>query len=236
MEAPAEEAKLVATRALVIYEYDKPKSCVEDEESIIDAYITRHRVGETGDLLEGSPLTREMLLEICSLVMPTLGSVDYIPDNVLVYSPERALMWWTPAAVRRLSISEIKGVRSGEYPVPPKLFLVLKGKLHTWALGENRRPDPSSAVFHSPFYNVYETGACCMGNIRVPDRFSPDSIAEWQSVFFNGTLTSHLPPKLSGIEPEDFWKKIKGKKRFPVQYLHPYATLVTIIKAISSLR
>jgi PRTRC genetic system protein B len=154
--------------------------------------------------------------------MPTLGSVDYIPDNVLVYSPERALMWWTPAAVRRLFISEIKGVRSGEYPVPPKLFLVLKGKLHTWALGENRRPDPSSAVFRSPFYNVYETGACCMGNIKVPD--------------FNGTLTSHLPPKLSGIEPEDFWKKIKGKKRFPVRHLRPYATLTTIIKAISSQR
>ena len=235
MATPDERGELVAKRALVIYEYEKrnTSSFMDEDGEIINAYITLHRIDNNGDLLEGRPLARDALREICSLVIPNLSSVDYLPDNVLAYSRGHALMWWVPSGKRRLFFSGIDGLESGEYPVPPTLFLVLDGKLDTWALGDNRRPNQSDRVFHSPFYNVYETGACCMGNIEVPDKYSPGDTGKWESVFFNGTLTGHLPPVFSGIEPESLWKKIRGKKRFPVQYLRPYATLGTIIKSIS---
>ncbi len=236
MATSDERGELVAKRALVIYEYEKrnTSSFMDEGGEIINAYITLHRVDKNGDLLEGRPLTRDALRKICSLAMPNLmDTVGYLPDNVLSFSPGHALMWWVPSAVRQLFFSNIDGIESGEYPVPPTLFLVLDGKLHTWALHDNSRPVIVSTIYSSPFYNVYETGDCCMGNIKVPDNFSPDTIREWENVFFNGIQTRDISPRFTGIEPAALWNKIRGKKRFPVKYLSPCATLGGIIKSIS---
>ena len=81
----AMDRQLVARHALIIYGYEKDPRYEEPANSI-DHYITKHRVDEEGRLLEGAPLTREMLHKICSLVIPSLQTMEYIPEKVLAYS------------------------------------------------------------------------------------------------------------------------------------------------------
>ena len=91
----AMDRQLVAQHALIIYGYEKDPRYEEPANSI-DHYITKHRVDGEGRLLEGAPLTREMLHKICSLVIPSLQTMEYIPEKVLAYSPGTAILWWTP--------------------------------------------------------------------------------------------------------------------------------------------
>ena len=79
------DRQLVAQHALIIYGYEKDPRYEEPANSI-DHYITKHRVDGEGRLLEGAPLTREVLHKICSLVIPSLQTMEYIPEKVLAYS------------------------------------------------------------------------------------------------------------------------------------------------------
>lgn len=239
MEAPVKLAPFTAKKVLVVYEgsgqdSDNP---YDPCRPFTDIFISSHRVSQSGELLEGTPLTRQTLSEICALVMPGMGSVDYLPENVLAYSPGKILLWWTKASSRTLFFTSESGIKSGKYALPPLLFCARGNKsLYTWALKDNTRPVPSTKVFHSPFYNVYETGECCMGNITLPTNLFPASVKEWENVFFEGLLTAHLPPKFAGIEPQVFWKGMKGRKRFPLEHLKAFSTLSGIIGSLGGSR
>jgi len=214
--------EFVARHALIIYQYDKG---YEDDESLrpLEHYITQHRISKTGELREGKPLTRETLSNICSIIFPSILSVEYLSQQVIAYSPDYALLWWLPAGVRTLFFGRATGIKSGRYPTPPTLMLVVNRKLYTWALATNERPTPDTTIFHSPFYNIHPEGSCCMGNIPLPGSFTPQNIADWEETFFNGCLSSELPPKLNGCAPDKLWKSLYGKKKFPAKYLVPHA-------------
>ena len=224
------ELQLVAQHALIIYGYEKDPRYEEPAKSI-EHYITKHRVDEEGRLLEGAPLTREMLHKICSLVIPSLQTMEYIPEKVVAYSPGAAILWWTPGIPRRVFFTKETRLRSGAYPLPATLFLVVNRTLHTWALSTTVRPEPATPIYHSPFFNVYEGGSCCMGNIELPRNASPGDIDDWEKVFFDGTCNGHIAPKLQGIEPYELWKAIEGKTEFPTEYLVPCGAVQDVIQS-----
>jgi len=226
----AMDRQLVAQHALIIYGYEKDPRYEEPANSI-DHYITKHRVDGEGRLLEGAPLTREVLHKICSLVIPSLQVMEYIPEKVLAYSPGTAILWWTPVVSRCVFFTKETGLRSGAYPLPATLFLVTNGALHTWALATGVRPEPSTPIYHSPFFNVYEGGTCCMGNIELPRNASPGDIDDWEKTFFDGACNGHIAPKLQGIEPYELWKVIEGKTEFPKEHLVPCGAVQDVIKS-----
>jgi PRTRC genetic system protein B len=199
----------------------------------IDHYVVKHRIDREGRLLEGAPLTRKVLRKICSLVIPSLQTLEYLPERVLAYSPGSAMLWWAPGAPRRIFFTKETGLRSGIYPLPATLFLVMNQTLHAWAVTASVRPEPSTIVYHSPFFNVYENGSCCMGDINIPRNASPRDVNVWEEVFFGGACTSHILPKLKGIDPYDLWKAAKGKTVFPHEYLVPCGTVGDVITSIS---
>jgi PRTRC genetic system protein B len=222
--------QLVAQHALIIYGYEK-ESRYDEPANSIDHYITKHRVDGERRLLEGVPLTRETLRKICSLVIPSLETMEYIPERVLAYSPGTAIFWWTPGAPRRIFFTKETGLRSGIYPVPATLFLVVHRTPHTWALATTVRPEPATPVYHSPFFNVYEGGTCCMGNIDLPRNTSPGDINDWERAFFDGACNGHIAPKVQGIDPYELWRGIEGKSKFPNEYLVPCGTVEDVIKS-----
>ena len=145
----AMDRRLVAQHALIIYGHEKDPRYEEPGNSI-DHYVTKHRVDGEGRLLEGAPLTREVLHKICSLVIPSLQTMEYIPEKVLAYSPGTAILWWTPGVRRRVFFTKETGLKSGTYPLPATLFLVVNRTLHTWALATTVRPEPGTAYLSQP--------------------------------------------------------------------------------------
>ncbi|OPY06081.1 MAG: hypothetical protein A4E61_00094 [Syntrophorhabdus sp. PtaB.Bin184] len=229
------DRRLVAQQALVIYGYEKDHR-YEDPAESIDHYVTRHRIDEEGRLLEGAPLSTELLRRICSLVIPSLQAIEYIPEKVLAYLPGTAILWWAPAGQRRVFFTKETGLRSGTYSLPATLFLVVNWTLHTWALTETTRPEPATSICHSPFFNVHESGACCMGNIELPGNPSLQDIHEWERAFFDGACNGHITPKLQGADPYKLWKAIKGKAEFPKEHLLPCGTIADIFTSIDRRR
>lgn len=220
--------ELAAQHALVIYGYESDPHDGEPAGGI-DHYITKHRIDKEGRLLEGTPLTRDTLRRICSLVIPSLQTMEYLPANVLAYAPGTAILWWTPAAARRVFFAKETGLKSGVYPVPATLFHVVNRVLHTWALVAAGRPEPTTAIYHSPLFNVYESGTCCMGNIDLPRNASPSDIGDWEKAFFDGACNGHIAPKLKGMDPHELWKSVEGKSEFPNECLVPFGTVDDII-------
>lgn len=226
--------EFVAEQALVVYRYNPGQY---DEDAFLrplDHYITLHRLDAAGRLLEGEPLTRRALSQICSLIMPSISEVEYLPHQVIAYSPDH-LMWWVPGGKRTVFFSRQTDIKSGRYPVPASLMFVCDRTLHIWALAKNQRPTPDTPVFHSPFFNVHDKGMCCMGNIALPPQScTPAQISEWETAFFNGCLTRDLPPKIKGLTPKQLWDSIYEKIRFPVQHLvpHPSETVAGILQEI----
>jgi len=231
----AMDRQLVAQHALIIYGYEKdPRG--EEPANSVDHYVTKHGVDGEGRLLEGAPLTRETLHKICSLVIPSLRTMEYIPEKVLAYSPDTAILWWTLGTTKRVFFTKETGLRSGTYPLPAALFLVVNRVLHTWALATTVRPEPSTPVYHSPFFNVYEGGACCMGNIELPRDASPGDINDWEKAFFDGACNGHIAPKLQGIDSYELWKSIEGRNEFPQDYLVPCGAVQDVIKSAAERR
>jgi PRTRC genetic system protein B len=171
---------LMTKYALIIYGYERTGY---EEVRSIDHYIVKHRIDEQGRFLEGAPLTRDALQKICSLVMPSLKTPEYLSEKVLACCPG-VILWWAPGAPRRIFFTKETGLRSGVYPLPATLFLVADRTLYAWALSVTERPAPSTPIHHSPLFNVYEDGRCCMGNINLPGNASPENINSWEEAYF----------------------------------------------------
>ncbi len=224
------DRKLTAHCALVIYGYEKTGY---DEANSIEHYVMNYRIDGEGRLLEGAPLTRTMLRNICSLVIPSLQRLEYLPERVIAHAPGSAMLWWIPAGQRHIFFAKETRLRSGFYPLPAMLFLVMNQTLHMWALTTSVRPEPSTAIYHSPLFNVYENGSCCMGDISTPRSTLPKDVGVWEEAFFNGACTSHILPKLEGVDPCDFWRNLKGKGRFPHEHLVQCGTVEDVITSIA---
>jgi PRTRC genetic system protein B len=198
----------------------------KDKEKV---FIMRHDVLK-GRLSEGTPVTRQALMDLCTAVIPEMNSgVGFIPPEVLSFTPGNELgmvLWWSPAQVRHMYFYKNTGIPSGPAPVPASLFMVKSGGLYTWAMDTDERPGPSTRLYHTPFFN--SNGDVCLGNVKGPGIASPDSIKKWESTYWRSAFTDEAPPMLKDIEGEKLWKSLvnSGRKKFPVKYLNPTGTTV----------
>ncbi len=190
-----------------------------------------------GKVCEGHPISKSDLNELCELVIPEIGtSVKYIPENLLSYSPVNrygSMAWWMPSCRKNLFF-DIKGIRNGSAPVPASLFAIIKGKLHVWALKTNKRPTLETPAYHSPYFNVSEDGAVCMGNMKTPKRANPSRTRNWEELFFGSAFTNDHPPVLKGTAGEELWKSLIKTKadKFPNKHLKKWGTLNSVLNRL----
>jgi PRTRC genetic system protein B len=219
-----------AARALVIYLRDDDQGLTYDSGSP-RCFITCHRI-EQGELSEGAPITRQALIDLCSLVMPGIrDSLRYLPETVLAYSAvSDTVIWWTPAQKRHVSFTESTGLRGGRVPLPALVFRVRGGSLSVWALKENRRPGPSTVLYHAPFFNT-TYGQVCMGTTPTPETALPSDIPEWEEAFFGSPFTNEGNPQVKGITCQELWERLTGgeERSFPCRYLLKAGTLRTVL-------
>ena len=200
----------VPVEALIVYQ--KTGGDRVFESTLPKFFITEYAVFEDGTLGEGSPLTEQFVGALARGLFP----LDYIHERVIAQSPAITI-WWKPASTARVAFSRDTGVTGGgKYPLPPMVFKLTGGKLYNWALKDNVRPDKTTKLYRSPFFNIYDNGKCCMGNVKVPDALD---IVKWEATFIGGKCTDELPPYFRKGTPKDVWNQIRGKDIFPVEIL-----------------
>jgi PRTRC genetic system protein B len=101
-----------------------------------------------------------------------------------------------------------------------------KTAIAIYALTTEQDIDSETPLYHAPFFNTYEDGRVCMGNVKLNIQKNcglEDFIAYWQSGFFNSyfshMMQGHYPVKGNMVQ---LWKSLSGtKKQFPEKVLIP---------------
>ncbi len=186
-----------------------------------DVLVTEHHI-TNGVVGSGSPISRKSLLDLCSIVMPTIKeSPKFLGEDILGYSPTTdTLVWWKRPGTENLFFSQ-KDMKSGKAPLPGLIFEVEHGHMSMWALKVKTRPTLNTELYNAPFFNV--RSSVCMGNTPLPGTATPENYLEWEKAFFNSSFSGDWTPPLKGIKGKALWQSLVDKdiKEFPVKYLSP---------------
>ncbi|BCQ30384.1 PRTRC system protein B [Caballeronia novacaledonica] len=174
----------------------------------------------------GRPIDRMALVDcLRELAQNAAPKAEFLPETVLAVSQD-AVMWWCRPAMRRVffDCQEI-GRRSAVVPHPGLVFRAASSGFSVFALQEDSRPTPASKLHEPPYFNTWDWGRICIGSAHVPKRIDVESIAGWESGFFESAFThpNHGNTRVSHPKGEfAFWKEmLDGKygEQFPKEAL-----------------
>lgn len=149
-----------------------------------------------------------------------------LPRNVLHLNTMRNgfAIWYTPAMPVNLYFKNDLGIDDGIAYLPPLVWKGSKEGLYVYAIAKNQLPTLDTPLCYAPFFNIYEDGKVCMGNVNVSfDNIASleEFMAQWQALFFNSKF-SHLLRDVSPVSQNivQLWQNLIGKEQpFPVKSL-----------------
>lgn len=213
-----------------------PKSALvfyETKGAETDMYVEYFDMDKNGNPINAHPLTvKEANLLAKSLQTDEeknkafLKPKGILPTNILHINPGEngTVLWYTKAQQRQLYFVNGLGIPNGKAQVPPMIWFADKNSLFVFALTSNKRPAEKTALYHAPFFNVYDSGNVCMGTIAVNIKKSAsleEFTTAWESYFFNSYF-SHLINEHNPVNRNcvSLWKDlINTGKVFPKEVL-----------------
>ncbi|SFH37385.1 PRTRC system protein B [Pedobacter insulae] len=182
-----------------------PKSALvfyQSKGTTADTYVEYFEMDKQGIPINAHPLTIREANQLARALKtakqqkePCLKPEGIIGNHVLHLDAVKGrAVWFTKTMRRELYFTEDLGIAKGWAYVPPMLWVADRNSLSVFALGSNRRPTEKTRLFNAPFFNVYENGNVCMGNVdvRIKKAASLEAFtSDWEKYFFNSYF-SHL--------------------------------------------
>jgi PRTRC genetic system protein B len=161
-----------------------------------------------------------------------LTAKGLLPKNLLYVRTDKNpfAVWHTPQKRVKLFFKEGLGIKSGFANVPALVWKATKSSIAVFAINETE-VSADTPLFNAPFFNIYEDGRVCMGNVRLDikkDCALEDFMAQWEHAFFNSYF-SHLIQDFSPVKGNivQLWKSLSGtNKPFPEEKLIPHKKTV----------
>ncbi|TWI20307.1 PRTRC system protein B [Sphingobacterium siyangense] len=197
-----------------------------------DTYVEYFDMDRNGAPINAHPLTvREASQLAKALKMakqekePTLKPTGIISNNMLHLDAIKGkAIWFTKGMKREMFFSQSLEIPKGIANVPPLLWVANRQSLYVFALKTDRRPTEKTKLYNAPFFNVYENGNVCMGNvdIRIKKTASLEEFTKaWEDYFFNSYF-SHLMNSYNPIKGNCvmLWEElINNRGAFPKEVL-----------------
>ncbi|PTT38489.1 MULTISPECIES: PRTRC system protein B [unclassified Chryseobacterium] len=210
--------------ALVIYQ--------ADDDDNWDTYVEHFDMDKDGNPINAHPLSeREAKILAKSLNTKKeknkafLKPESILPTNILYINPTEkgSVIWYTKARKTKLFFTESLEIPNGTASIPAMLWVASKQHLTVFTLISDKRPTEKTALYHAPFFNVYENGNVCMGTVNVDIKKSAsveEFIRAWEHYFFNSKfshLNNHNPTNGNCV---NMWKELMDtEKPFPKEIL-----------------
>lgn len=203
-------------------------------------YVTAHEVAR-GDgasrLGPGRPIERASLSKLLDGAKGELTLAGWL-DARIVYMAPGVIAWERLAAPRGVHFKSEKpiGERAGTTPHPRLIFAVTGGHWYVWAAIDGGR-GPDLALFHAPYFNVWESGEICTGNVRLPRTLTPGAIEGFEDAFFRSRFTHPNHDRLT-THPKGaaaLWLELLDGRHatFPQESLAPFGrTLGQVMKSL----
>ena len=196
-------------------------------------YIESYDMGATGNPINAHPLSptesqalADALDNSEELKASYLKGNQLFPQNLLYLNSEKKgyALWHTEAQKVNLFFKADLGIADGLAEVPPMLWKADRQSLQVWALKSQERPSENTTLYHAPFFNIYESGSVCMGNLQkqIPNGCSLlGFITLWEKYFFASTFSHALVDgSVRGETLTETWKRQVGQQTpFPTEIL-----------------
>lgn len=149
--------------------------------------------GGAATILPGRPMTAFAALRLARRLMKRREG-GFIPDR-LIFQDSTALAWWVPPGQRpiwfRCAGGELGAAERSEVVSHPGLVFCVTAmrKWYVWAIKGEGRPAADTKLYRAPYFNVWESGQICVGNVDLPERATAEKIDEWTSAFFDSWFT-----------------------------------------------
>ena len=218
-------AEYRATRAVILYSGNGKGQ-----------YVSVHNIAqmENAELTieAGVPATTSALLQLFGDLDPSRRLTPEFFDGSILSRGPNWMVWWVKPQVRRVWFTgEVKG--SAEVPNPGLVFAVTEGAWSVFAIRTSTRPKPGTRLYQAPYFNVWDSGAICSGNVKRPEGEKEWLPKEWEDLFFRSYFSHpnvHERDRLVKYKggPLGFWKdQLKGKfAKFPNEVLVPIEATV----------
>src|SRR4029079_6886038 len=177
-------------------------------------------------IMAGRAMTPRAAIQLARALSKTVAHGGFLPETVL-YMDGDLLLWWVPPTRRHVAFRapELGAPERGEIvPHPGLVFAASSQVWKVWAVKGKARPTLESALFQAPYFNVWEGGDICRGNVRVPNGTTAERIEAWNTAFL-GSFFTH--PNVQGKLVRHrggayaFWRDMLDGKfsRFPERVL-----------------
>lgn len=197
------------------------------------AFATVHEIAQVDGeptILAGKAMTPRAAITLARQLSHGVSHGGFLPETVL-YMDGDLLLWWAPPMQRHIAFraKEIGGERGETVPHPGLVFAASSKAWSVWAVKGDRRPTPDTALYQAPYFNLWDGGRICQGNVEVPDGTTAEKIDAWNAAFFNSFFThpnirKNLVKYRGGSTK--FWKDMLNGKfaQFPEKVLVPLNT------------
>ncbi len=209
-----------------------PKSALvfyESDDKLSDMYVEYFDMDEDGSPINAHPLTtneakylaKRLKIQNCR-EKEFLKPQGIISSNILLIdnSENAKVIWYTEFSERELYFSKDLEIPNGTAKVPSLIWCADKLHLKIFAVDYNQRPTEETSLYHAPFFNIYDNGSVCMGNVDTKIKKSAsleEFTATWERFFFNSYF-SHLMYNHNPIKGNcvSLWKDlVQNRKDFP---------------------
>jgi PRTRC genetic system protein B len=198
-------------------------------------YLEAAEISDTGEPRTFQPLTQELAYWLAETLRPSKSEIavrEFIPEGVKFYEHHNGkitkILWVTPPQRRWLIFEEApkEPTKSGHFNAPWLLWAFHHGVAWLYAL--DGPPQDKAKVYHAPFYNMWETGAVCMGDAE--RLLKGDSIQElvtniqhtfWRTVFTHPHCNKLIRCKGMETMKQEYARLINSKKQLSAAQMVP---------------
>lgn len=206
--------------ALLLYKEDGQKSVFA---SIHDIEMKKG----IPSIQAGSPVSKTALVEMLKELVPE----DYAPikliENHILAQGSNHLVWYSKPKKRQVWFkSEKLGEVSALTDHPGLVFMVTMDDWYVFAVKSRARPTASTPLYVAPYFNVWQGGRICTGNVVMPQGSAKYDTAAWEEAFFRSYFTHpniHDKNKLTLHRggPVALWKALLKGRAFSADSLVP---------------
>jgi len=196
-------------------------------------YIESYDINKDGRPVNAHPLSAKEMIDLSESLQSAqelqtnyLNSEGLLPSNVLHINPKATgeVIWYTPAQEVNVFFAAALGIPCGKAKVAPMIWKAGKESLSVFSLNKNKKPKAETALYHAPFFNIYNNGNVCMGTVDVQikqDCCLEEFMEQWQNYFWNSYF-SHLMNDFNPVTVNilQLWKsQVKNGTDFPLNIL-----------------
>ncbi len=193
-------------------------------------YASLHDIAHTKGkpvIMAGVSITKEALITALQTLLPDeYGNDGLFAENLLAKSSD-CLAWYVKPRQRQVwfKCRELGDVTASAHQ-PGLVFIVSKGGWYVFAIKGDERPVADTQMFVAPYFNVWQGGHICVGNVELPNGEMKFNTEAWEECFFRSYFTHpnvHTSGGLTKYRGGIFalWRSLLKGRDFPQNSLVP---------------